>query len=119
MAILQVGQGAHSVVTGLELGGRQERACLLRELGCGEEWKGRQGLARALPQNCTLKSLPQLLPVQQVLQKQLLALGLFVIYLAKPISFPNYVWLKYIISCISRRTLFPDGLGKQGTFMQG
>lgn len=85
VTVLQVGQRAHGVVAGLELGGRQERACRLRELGCGGgERGGEPGLARALPQpGCpgpqgvkwspALQSSSQLLPPQHMPPKHPLA----------------------------------------------
>lgn len=85
VTVLQVGQRAHSMVAGLELGGHQERARLLRELGCGGEERPELGLARALPQpGClgpqgitrspTLRPSSQLLPPQHMPPKHPLAL---------------------------------------------
>lgn len=78
-AVLHVGQRVHDAVAGLELGGRQQSARLLRKPGCGgrersaRSWPGprprpRSSRPRTAVTNPSLKSPNRLPPRQHALQ---------------------------------------------------
>lgn len=117
VTVLQVGQRAHGVVAGLELGGRQERARLLRELGCGGGERRRAGLSEGTatawvpraPRDNVVSYFASLIPASpSAAHAAETPLG-SVIFLPWSISFPNYIRLKIIRSCMARAHHLAEG----------